>query len=45
MNPHPDGAGVLVWLGVKWYGVPAPIRWAWPVLRRLFLQESLLVCG
>jgi hypothetical protein len=35
MNHHPDGAGVLVWLGVKWYGVPYPLRVLWPLLRRL----------
>lgn len=49
MDHHPNGAGVLVWLGVKWYGVPAPIRWAWPVLRRLNrwpdLSGSLPWCG
>jgi hypothetical protein len=49
LNHHPDGAGVLVWLGVRWYGVPMPIRAAWPVLRRLYrwpqLSGPLPWCG
>ena len=49
MNHHPDGAGVLVWLGVKWYGVPYPIRVLWPALRRLNrwpkLSGKLPWCG
>lgn len=24
---HPEAAGVLRWLGLRWYGVPAPLRW------------------
>jgi hypothetical protein len=27
---HPDPTGVTTWLGVRWYGVPYPIRlWLW----------------
>ncbi len=24
---HPDAIGRVRWLGIRWYGVPAPIRW------------------
>ena len=24
---HPNENGVVRWLGIEWYGVPAPIRW------------------
>lgn len=41
MHHHPDGAGVLVWLGVRWYGVPMPIRAMWPLLRRLHRWDRL----
>lgn len=23
-----------VFMGVRWYGLPAPLVWAWPILRR-----------
>jgi len=23
------------WLGVRWYGLPKPIVWTWPILREL----------
>lgn len=46
---HPDAAGLVRWLRVRWMGVPAPIRWAWPVLRRWLglppLSGPLPGCG
>lgn len=34
---HPDGRGITRWLGVRWYGVPYPIRvllWAFGASHR-----------
>lgn len=32
---HPDASGVLISAGLRHYGVPAVIRWLWPILRRI----------
>lgn len=40
----PDKDGVVGWLGVRWYGVPAPIRWVWNVIR-LGKMKKLPGCG
>lgn len=29
-----DTYPLTVWLGVRWIGLPAPVVWFWPVLRR-----------
>jgi hypothetical protein len=28
---HPDRRGVLRWAGIRWYGVPRPIAWAYRI--------------
>jgi hypothetical protein len=49
LGRHPDAAGIVRWQGMEWMGVPAVIRWAWPVLRRLHglpaLTGPLPGCG
>jgi hypothetical protein len=49
LGRHPDGRGIVRWQGTEWMGVPAVIRWAWPVLRRLHglpaLSGPLPGCG
>jgi hypothetical protein len=49
LGRHPDGRGIVRWQGTEWLGVPAVIRWAWPVLRRLHglpaLTGPLPGCG
>lgn len=41
LERHPDHSGIVRWLGVRWLGVPAPIRWAmfW------WLKGPLAGCG
>lgn len=42
---YPDASGVLRWLGLRWYGVPAPLRW-WLQERWGLLQKTTLPgCG
>lgn len=47
----PDSAGVVRWLGVRWYGVPKPIRLLWsnPDVREALglpaLSAPLYGCG
>lgn len=41
MGKHPDAAGLVRWLGILWFGVPAPMRW---VLRSR-LTGPLPGCG
>ena len=38
---HPDSDGCITWGGVRWYGVPMPVRW---LLRRK-LTGPLSGCG
>lgn len=49
LGHHPDKLGVLCWLGLRWYGVPAIVRWLYPILRRLHgwpkLTGPLPWCG
>jgi hypothetical protein len=39
----PDKDGVIKWAGVKWYGLPEPLRW-WAVLR-IGKQREWPGCG
>ena len=43
-NKHPDGDGVVRWIGLRWYGVPRPIVW-WLSIRWPALRAASLGCG
>jgi len=43
---HPDRDGVVRWMGVRWEGVPAPIRWwLWAFHPRHPRPGSFAGCG
>jgi hypothetical protein len=41
---HPDGSGIVRWMGMRWIGVPEPLRWrlVWALGRE---PRGLVGCG
>lgn len=46
LNRHPDPAGVVKWAGIRWLGVPYPLRlWAWLMHPKHPRPSSIRQCG